>query len=72
MLVVEEGICVVFCFFFGEDGDMMDVFNNFKYDMNVRLVFILVNSIDLWSFLIIVKISSGGGMFYFFLYLIEN
>lgn len=72
MLVVEEGICVVFRFFFGEDGDMMDVFNNFKYDMNVRLVFILVNSMDLWSFLIIVKISIGGGMFYFFLYLIEN
>lgn len=72
MLAAEEGICVVSRFSFGEDGDMMDAFNNLKHDMNVRPVFILANSTDLRSFLTTVKTSSGGGMFHFFSHLTEN
>lgn len=72
MLAAEEGICVVSRFSFWEDGDMMDVFNNLKHDMNVRPVFILANSTDLRSFLTTVKTNNGSGMFHFFSHLTEN
>lgn len=72
MLAAEEGICVVSRFSFWEDGDMMDVFNNLKHDMNVRPVFILANRTDLRSFLTTVKTNNGSGMFHFFSHLTEN
>jgi hypothetical protein len=66
MMAAEEGICVVSNFVFERDGDMSEIFNKLKHEMNVKPVFILGSDTDMQMFLTTVRANNAGGMFQFF------
>lgn len=71
MLAAEEGICVVSHFVFEKDGDMSEIFDKLKHEMNVKPVFILGSDTDMQMLLTTVRANNAGGMFHFFTHLTE-